>query len=119
MQTIYDQLVHRHGLNLGEFQPFANYVRTHANLAFGSMIDILNNGRQMLNAVRRYLVEVRQLYQAPADVQLTIDLWSAVGTAELMQFDQVAQTAPGATNLRLMFYFNGVNHFDSLRGGPA
>ncbi|WP_211463254.1 hypothetical protein, partial [Collimonas silvisoli] len=119
LRTIYDQLVNRHSLAILDFGPFANYVRTHANLAFGSMIDILNNGTPMLNAVRGYLINVLHLYNDPAEVQLTINLWSAVGDGGLMQFDQVAETAPGADNLILMFYFNGVNHFDSLRGGPG
>ncbi|MCU0433140.1 MAG: hypothetical protein MUC87_06790 [Bacteroidia bacterium] len=117
LNTIFHQLVHRHKLSLNDLKGFKNYIRHHAGFAFGSMIDILNNGSQLLEAVRNYLVYAKVINQ-PGDVQLSINLWSAVEGSSLMQFNDVARTGDGNKKMVLVFYFNGVNHFDSLLGGP-
>ncbi|HEX9937556.1 MAG TPA: DUF4157 domain-containing protein [Longimicrobium sp.] len=113
--TLYDQLTRR-GIGLGTFQAFRDHLRNWPGVAaFGSMIDILNGGGALLAAVQDYLQNVMHA-NVPA---LTIDVWSATGDGGLMDFQGVAsQPSPdGTAEEVLTFYFNGVNHFDSLTGG--
>jgi hypothetical protein len=113
LNTIYHQLTHRYGVDLGDIAAFRKHVREHAGFAFGAMIDILNNGQAMLAAVNDYIVNVLHL---PA-LHLIIDVWAATADGNLMDFEDVAQHGGGGVRRVLTFYYNGVNHFDSLSGG--
>lgn len=115
IRTLYDQLRH-HGQPVGGFKGFRDHVRVQPGVEdMGSMIDILNSGPALLAAVQSYYTDVLRLDAAPG---LVIDVWAATGEGGLMEYQDVAQ-APGDPRLVLTFYFNGVNHFDSLTGGPA
>ncbi|MEM7092503.1 MAG: hypothetical protein AAF567_05840 [Actinomycetota bacterium] len=110
IHTLHHQLTTVHGLDVGDFAPFRDHVRTTAAFAFGSMIDILNNGAALLTAAQSYL------HGRGVDANLTINVWSGTGDGGLFQFNDVAHsgTIDDATPYALLFYFNGVNHFDSL-----
>jgi hypothetical protein len=115
IRTLHDQL-QRRGYAIG-FEAFRDHVRQQPGVgAFGSMIDILNNGGALLAAVQDYIVNV--LHQpAPA---LAIDAWVATPDGALMEYQNVARrNGGGGGDLVMTFYFNGVNHFDSLTGGLA
>lgn len=112
--TIFDQLNRVHGMGLTDFAGFRDHVRTRAAFAFGSMIDVLNNGQALLQAVQHYLVNV---LHRPAE-GLAIDVWAATAEGGLMEFQNVARAAGPSTRV-LTFYYNGINHFDSLTGGLA
>ena len=112
LNTIWDQLTRIHGLDLGgNIAEFRDFVRARAGFTFGAMIDILNNGAALLHAVQLYLIS-----KGVTAHGMVIDVWSATAQGHLMEFRDVAAT-PGAARLVLNFYFDGVNHFDSLSGG--
>ena len=113
--TIHDQLTRR-GVDVGLFAAFSTYVRDHAGLAFGTMIDILGNGAQLLAAVQTYLTAVRHVAIAPT---LVVDAWSATIGGGLLEFQDVATGPAAGPQMVLTFYFDGVNHFDALEGGLA
>jgi hypothetical protein len=111
LNTIWDQLTRIHGLDLGgNVDEFRDFVRARAGFAFGAMIDILNHGGALLLAVQAYLASKGLVHG------LVIDVWAATAQGHLMEFRDVA-AAGGAAPLVLNFYFDGVNHFDSLSGG--
>lgn len=112
--SIYDQLTRVHGLAVGDSRAFSTHVRTHAHLEFGTMIDVLNNGAALLGAVQGWL-DTHVL--AARGGGLVLDVWSQTAENSLMEFQRVAAHA-GAGDRILRLYFNGVNHFDSLSGGP-
>lgn len=116
IETIYDQLTQVYDMNLGDFTAFRDHIRKHAALPFGTQIDLVNNGQALLNAVQSYLVTRFALASAPS---LIIDMWSAVGDGSVMEFQDVAQAGGANGTYILTFYYNGVNHFDSLIGGLA
>lgn len=111
LNTIYDQLT-RQGLDLGNKYFFIAYLRLYARLAYGSMVDILNNGARLLETVNKYLIQKGQ-----GEQHLIIDVWSATHEGGLMNYYNVAKAGRGTRRI-MTFYFNGINHFDSLTGGP-
>ena len=115
LYSVQDQLEQLYGIVIKDFKEFAQYVRERAGLNFGTMIDVLNNGQAVLDAVVAYLVS-KNLVKG-GSMRLILDIWSAVGGGELMQFDNVARSSAGGQNHRLTLYYNGANHFDSLTGG--
>lgn len=114
LRAIHDQLTQVLGAQAGNLGDFIHAIRQSANLPMGTMIDLLNQGPQVLAAVQAWIGQ-----QAEIDVGLAIDIWSAIGGGGLMQFDDVAQVDPqgpdGGGTLRLTIFFNGFNHFGSLR----
>jgi len=112
--TLYDQLTRVHGIAVGDFNPFRDYIRTNANFSFGAMIDILNNGQALLTAAANYLKNEKHL----TAVTLVLDAWSATAEGQVMEFANVASGGAGDQKV-VTFYYNGVNHFDSLTGGLA
>ncbi len=113
--TLYHQLTTVHKIEISSKSDFTDYIRTKAGFSFGSMIDILNNGVELLEAVRSYLVEKLGFTTAPS---LTIDTWAAnADDGTVMEFQDVASVTGGDNHLYLTFYFDGINHFDSLTGG--
>lgn len=111
IRTVYHQL----GLTTG-FAGFRDYVRGRIpDAPFGQMIDILTQGNDLLAATQAYL----QVLTPEQNPPLIIDVWSATGDGGVMQFQNVAQVNGVGEARYLTFYYNGVNHFDSLTGGPA
>lgn len=115
LYSIQHQLALRHNIIIADFKEFATFVRKLANLNFGTMIDVLNNGGALLNAVVAYLVNKGLV---AANTALVLNVWSAVAGGGLMEFNNVATSARAARTLSLILYYNGVNHFDSLEGDP-
>jgi hypothetical protein len=111
--SAYDQLTQR-GIALGPVDAFIAHVRLQANFAFGTMIDVLNNGPALLAAIQHFMIANRIV--APA---LALDVWSATLDGGLMEFQNVTTAAGGAPPVVMTFYFNGLNQFDSLVGGLA
>jgi hypothetical protein len=114
IETIYDQLMHHLGLEKAGYEVFVKYVRERINVPFGQMIDIATQGQALLAATQAYLQETGH-NQPP----LVIDVWAATGDGGLMEFQNVAQVGGTGATVYLTFYYNGVNHFDSLIGGPS
>jgi hypothetical protein len=113
LYSILDQLERRFNIRVVDRDGFIQFVRERAQLAFGTMIDVLNNGGAVLTAVQQYLV---QQGLAAADLHLVVDVWSA--TAEgVIEFQNVAQGGGAGAARILTLYYNGVSHFDSLSGG--
>lgn len=123
---IYHQLVVVHGLPIGnagnlhaasnaQFSSFRDFVRGRALLGQGRMIDVLNQGPAVLAAVQAWL-DAR--VPAARGGGLALDIWSATTEGGLMEYRNVARH-PGAGERVLTLYYNGINHFGSLRGGLA
>lgn len=112
LYSIADQLERRYGLVIQDRDMFAAFVRKRANLTFNTMIDVLNSGGAVLAAVAAYLAETGIINDGPG---LSITIWSNDHQEGLMEFKNVAIYGAGA--LKLVLYYNGVNHFDSLSGG--
>ena len=109
--SLYDQLTRRHNLVIPDRAAFVTHVRNGMNGPAGVMIDLVAQGRAMLNAARDYITNTLHL----ADIGISLHVWSATGDGSLMEFRNVASSNGGA--LPCVFYFNGVDHFDSLSGG--
>jgi hypothetical protein len=123
---IYHQLVTVHGLPIGnadalnaasnaQFRSFRDFVRARALLGQGRMVDVLNQGPAVLAAVQAWL---DANVAAARGGGLALDIWSATVEGGLMEYRNVARHA-GAGERVLTLYYNGINHFGSLRGGLA
>lgn len=75
------------------------------------MIDILNNGAALFQTMNDYLSTIDGGART-----LIIDVWVATPGDGLMEYQDVATNGAG-DRIVMAFYFNGVNHFDSLIGG--
>ncbi len=112
--SIYHQLTELHKLDVGDISTFASFVREHAGLEVGTMIDLVANGNVVLNAVHQWL-ELR--IPSTSNDGIAIDLWSATRDNGLMQYNNVARIAGTGGVVRVLtLYFNGENHFDSIYG---
>jgi hypothetical protein len=117
LYSIQHQLNANYNINITDFAAFSSYVRTKANLPFNSMIDVLNSGKAVLDAVVQYLLENKLII---VGVTLNLKIWSAVlGGGGVMEYNNVATSSGPGAPLRLTLYYNGINHFDSLTGGPG
>lgn len=106
------QLSIQHGIHITDMNAFTSFVRKKAGLAFNTMIDVLNSGPAVLNAIIDYLVKANLL----ADGQgLSLTVWANDNQEGLMEFKNVARSGGGGRVLVL--YYNGFSHFDSLSGG--
>lgn len=112
LYSIADQLKRRYGVIITDLDGFAAFVRKRADQPFNSMIDVLNSGGEVLAAVAAYLIEKGLIPFAPG---LSITIWSNDNQEGLMEFRQVATHGDGT--LKLVLYYNGASHFDSLSGG--
>lgn len=108
--SLYDQLTVRHGIPIPNRAGFVEHVRARVGGATGTMIDLVAQGQALIDAARDYM---NTLGLPQVDLSLTV--WARTGGSTLMEFNDVASS--GANALRCVFYFNGVNHFDSLGGG--
>jgi|GEM_PF-5736084 len=116
LYSIQHQLQQLYGIQITDFEEFAQFVRSRANLAFGTMIDVLNNGAAVLDAVVAYLLHKNII---TASIRLSLSAWSAVLGGGVMAFNNVATGNTDGALHQLTLYYNGVNHFDSLTGGPG
>lgn len=110
--SLYHQLTVRHHLHIPNCDAFVQHIRAAVD-PMGNMIDLLTDGQSMIDAAQDYIANTLNL----PPVTLTINVWAATGDGSLMEFNNVVRS--GGEALPCFFYFNGVNHFDSLTGDPV